>query len=167
VFRAPTPPDRLRRVPVLAGFAGLVVLVVGTFQPWLRTGRATRNSYQATGLARRLLAPEGIVADLFRVWPLIGLGCALTIAAYVLGLRAVGLLFAAMVSIMAGGAAFGALSAPPNAYASVIDSGPLVTLAGAVIVLIATAAHAVLSWTGRRNGRTFDDATARGPSEPR
>ena len=67
--------------------AGIAVLVLGTFLPWLRSGRATRNSYEATGAVRRLVHPPGVLDDLFRIWPLLGAVCALAVAVYVLGLR--------------------------------------------------------------------------------
>lgn len=126
------------------------MLVVGTFLPWLRSGRATRNSYEATGAVRRLIHPPGILDDLFRVWPLLGAVCALAVALYVLGLRTTGLGIGVLASLAGGGAAVAALKAHDNAYASVIDTGPAVTIAGAAIVVISAGAYLVIrEWPGR------------------
>lgn len=129
------------------------MIVVGTFLPWLRSGRASRNSYEATGAVRRLIHPPGLIGELFRVWPLLGSVCALAVVAYVAGLRWLGVLLATLAAIAAGGAAITALTARTNAYASVIDSGPGTTLAGAAIVVISAVGHLVARERSPATGR--------------
>jgi hypothetical protein len=127
--------------------------VVGTFLPWLRSGRASRNSYEATGAVRRLIHPPGLIGELFKVWPLIGALCAVAVASYLLGLRWVGVLVATVASIAGGAAAIAALTARTNAYASVIDTGPAVTLAGAAVVFISAVGHLVAREQSTANAR--------------
>lgn len=148
------------RLAAASGAVGIVLLVVGTFLPWLRSGRATRNSYEATGVVRRLIHPPGVLDDLFRVWPLLGVLCALAVASYLVGLRIVGLVLATVAAIAAGSAAIGALEAHTNAYASVTDTGPGVTIAGAAIVLISVVAHLVAGERPAAYGRSHHDPAA-------
>ena len=67
-------------VPPVVGGVGLVVLLIGTFLPWLRSGRNGRNSYQAGGAVRRLIGTSGLVDSLLALWPLVGLACAAVVA---------------------------------------------------------------------------------------
>jgi hypothetical protein len=136
------------------------VLVVGTFLPWLRSGRATRNSYAATGAVRRLVHPPGVLDDLFRVWPLLAALCALAVASYLIGFRRIGALFGMLASLAGGAAAIGALRAADNTYASVIDTGPVVTIVGAAVLLVSAAAQLVIRERPGRLGRSPHDTAA-------
>ncbi len=136
------------------GGVGIAVLVLGTFLPWLRSGRATRNSYEATGAVRRLVHPPGVLDDLFRIWPLLAAVCALAVAVYVLGLHILGLAIGVLASLAGGAAAVAALAASDNAYASVIETGPAVTIAGAAIVLTSVGASLA---TRERRRRVRED----------
>jgi hypothetical protein len=142
------------------GALGIVVLVVGTFLPWLRSGRATRNSYEATGAVRRLVHPPGILDDLFRVWPLLGALCAVAVAVYALGLRRVGAGIGMLASLAGGAAAVAALNASGNAYASVTDTGPAITLVGAAIVVVSVGAQLVIRERPAAYGRSRHDPAA-------
>lgn len=121
--------------PALAG-VGLVVLVIGTFLPWLRSGATERNSYAAGGVIRRLLAPDGAEGALLTVWPLIAVLCAAALAGYALGFHRSALIVAAIPAIAAGAVSIDALLTAPSTYASVTSSGPAVTLAGTALVLV-------------------------------
>ena len=56
---------------ILVTVAGIVVLI-GTFLPWVGQGRGARSSYQLFGVLDRLdVAPDGVVAALVRWWPLV------------------------------------------------------------------------------------------------
>lgn len=67
-------PDRIgtgRAGNLLAGMgsAGAVVLVAGTFLPWIRSGSTSRNSYQAAGHVERWeLLGDGLSAPLIVLW---------------------------------------------------------------------------------------------------
>jgi hypothetical protein len=62
---------RLRFARAAAG-AGLVVCLLGTMMPWLRSGQRRRSSYQLAGLAGRLLdGPTHAIAHLWLAYPLV------------------------------------------------------------------------------------------------
>lgn len=61
-----------------AGFAaiGLVLVIVGSFLPWVVSGQVRRSSYEIAGVLDRLdVAQNGVVAELIAGWPLIGVLC--------------------------------------------------------------------------------------------
>jgi hypothetical protein len=137
-----------RLVPAIVG-VGLVLLVTGTFLPWLRSGAERRNSYRAGALIHRVLAPAGPEAALLTAWPLLAVLCAAAVAGYAVGLHRSAFVVAAIASAGAGTVAFDALTAMPTTYASVISSGPAVTLAGAALGLVG-ALTALLTGSGAR-----------------
>ena len=100
-----------------------------------------------------------MLSDLFRLWPALGFVCAVAVASYAVRFRSVGVALAGIAAVAAGAASIGALNAPASAYASVIDSGPVTTLVGAVVVLSATAVHVATRIVDRRQGGNTDDAT--------
>jgi hypothetical protein len=124
-----------RAVLPTAGAAGLVVLVIGTFLPWLRSGESQRNSYAAGNALRGLIDLPGILDALVPVWPYVGLWCAAVVAAYALGLRRWAGGLALVAGAVAAAVAIGALSAQANGFIGPCRSGPVVTLVGSVIVL--------------------------------
>lgn len=120
-------------LPRAVVYAGLVVLVIGTFLPWLRSGRATRNSYATDGAVRRLLDVDGFTGAALRVWPFISLLCAVAVALVLLGRHRLGLLLAAVAAVAAGPVAGWALSAPSRGLLHAATAGPAVTLAGSIM----------------------------------
>jgi hypothetical protein len=135
-----------------AGAAGgLLAVVVGTFLPWLRTGLATRNSFRAAGLINRLLSPPGIAGALLSAWPLIVLVCAVAIALFALRVRRAASVLAALTAFAAGGVALTTLVIPSRSYATVVRSGPVLTLAGACLVLVSVVIS--LGWALRDRRR--------------
>ena len=130
-------------LPPLLGGIGQVVIVVGTFLPWLRSGQGRRNSYQAGGAVRRLIGTTGLIDHLLALWPLVGLACAASIALYLTGLRTVSALLAGVSSLSAGAAAVGALATTATSYAEVSLIGPVATLVGATLVALAVLQRAL------------------------
>lgn len=128
-----------RRLPAAhwLGALGLVVVVVGTFLPWLSSGRTSRNSYQASGALQRLLAPDGIVHLAVVIWPFVSLACALAIACYALGVRPLAWLIAVLAAATAAAVAVAALSVAGTIIAQPMTTGPTVTLIGSVLTLLA------------------------------
>jgi hypothetical protein len=116
---------------------GLVVLAIGTFLPWLKSGHASRNSYQAGGAIRRLIKPPGALDMLFSVWPLLAAAAAAAIALFVIDFARVATAVSVVTAVLAGAAAFWAVESTANAYASVLIGGPSTTLVGAAIVIVA------------------------------
>ncbi len=130
---------------------GLVVVVVGTFLPWLRSGHATRNSYRASGTIRRIIHPPGPLGVLFTVWPLLAVAAAAAIALLVLRMRRLGALIGLLTALLAGGAAFEAVRSASSAYAAVVTSGPTATLIGAGLIIVAAPVCFVTARPARRS----------------
>jgi hypothetical protein len=121
--------------------AGLVVLVLGTFLPWLRSGSVLRDSYQSAGALRDLVgglnAPAGA---LLGAWTVIVPCCAVCVAGYAVGLRRTAAVLGVLVSLVVGTAA-GVVRVQVGATDAVVGpvtTGPLVTLVGATITLAGT-----------------------------
>lgn len=140
-------------LPPVLGAIGLVMIVIGSFLPWLRSGRTSRNSYQAGGVARRLIGTSGLVDQLLALWPLVGLGCAAAAALFLVGLRTLATLLSAIVALGAGIGSVGALATTATSYAEVAVVGPAVTLSGATLVALAVLFRALSAVTSP--GRTI------------
>jgi hypothetical protein len=77
-------PSGLERRGWLIVAAGLALILVGGFMPWLRSGRAWRNSYEVVRTADRLgLVANGYESVLAVFWYLVPLLCGLTLMAIV------------------------------------------------------------------------------------
>ena len=129
---------RPRFIAAVAASCGALLMIVGCFLPWLRSGQRDRSSFELFGLVERLgFAPSGFFAWAVRLWPLVPL---LAIAAaigvwYLSGLRIV--LPALVATLYAGGVSLGMQRIPNSAFVGV-GTGPLVTAAGCVVLLVAT-----------------------------
>jgi hypothetical protein len=130
-------------VPAL-GVAGLALIVLGTFLPWLRSGRRLRNSYETDGAIRRLLEPEGIAHAALTVWPAVSLACAVVIALFALGQRTVAFTLTLLVALTAAAVAIGALTAPSVHVVRVAPIGPVMTLVGAGLALAAVSIRFIM-----------------------
>lgn len=119
----------------LLGITGLVVLVAGTFLPWLRSGDARRNSYQTGGTLRRLLDLHGVLDVAVSAWPFAGLTCAAVVALFAVGLRRCAAALGLVTALAMGSVAIAALRVDSNAFVRPVRFGPAVTLAGAIMVL--------------------------------
>jgi O-antigen/teichoic acid export membrane protein len=140
------------RAAVALGLAGLVLEVVGTFLPWLRSGTSLRNSYAAGGALRRLLHVPGAVDALLAAWPALGLVCAAAVASWLLG--GVGRVLAGVLALLASAAAIAAAAATFLAngtpYAQPALVGPTVTLIGATVIALAAVWRVVDRLPGSR-----------------
>ncbi len=55
---------------------GLVLVIVGSFLPWVISGTVKRSSYEIVGVVERLgFAEDGVVAAAVGAWPLLGALC--------------------------------------------------------------------------------------------
>jgi hypothetical protein len=115
---------------------GIVSILVGGFLPWLRSGRAWRNSYELVRTADRLgLVGSGYQRLLAVSWYLVPLLCGLTLAAIALdrhwlshvGATSVVGLVAVMVVVTLRS------SYPSGAGPKVASAGALFALAGSVL----------------------------------
>jgi hypothetical protein len=131
---------------------GLVFMVVGTFLPWLKSGRVSRNSYASDGALRQLLhvgGPGGAVLD---AWPFVSLAGAVAIALTLIGLRRCGAVIALVAGACAGGVAIWALVASAHGLIRPATFGPAATLAGGILTCLAALANLVpLSRATRRS----------------
>lgn len=145
------------RVAAAGGAGGLVALVVGTFLPWLRSGRVSRNSYEADGTIQRLLGVRGLGHAALTAWPFLGGLCAAAVALFALGLQRLAAVLAALVAVAAGGVAIATLRVPAAPYAAPASAGPTVTILGAVLTLLmATLILFTPRRTGTREGEGHD-----------
>lgn len=120
--------------------AGLIVLVIGTFLPWLRSGDVLRDSYQSVGALHELVSGLNTTAGaLLSAWPIVIPCCAVCVAGYALGLRRSAAVLGVILSAIVGTAA-GVVAVQSGAESVVgpASTGPIVTLAGATIMLAGT-----------------------------
>ncbi len=118
--------------------AGAVVAVVGTFVPWLRSGTRRRSSYEIFSLVDRLgFSQSSLVGWGVRLWPIVPLllAGAATLQCFPRRWVTGGVTIVAV--IYAGGVA-AALRFAPSSSLITVEFGPVVTLAG-VLVLAAGA----------------------------
>jgi hypothetical protein len=131
-----TPAGRLSG-RILAGL-GALLLVAGTFLPWLASGAALRNSYQAMSVARRLTPlGDGATGALLAAWPMFGGITAAILVLYVVGLRRTAAVGLSLLSVAAGtvAAAVVVLLPPGDFTVRAVLFGPLVTMTGAVLAV--------------------------------
>jgi len=92
---------------------GTAAILVGGFGPWVRSGRAWRNSYELVRTADRLgLVGEGAQRALAVSWYLVPLLCGLTLAAIALERPRLSHLGAAIVAVQVAITSVVALRAP-------------------------------------------------------
>ncbi|MEJ7585477.1 MAG: hypothetical protein WKF43_15675 [Acidimicrobiales bacterium] len=119
--------------------AGHVAILAGGFLPWVRSGRAWRNSYELVRTADRLgLVGDGIQRVLAVGWYLVPLLCGLTLAAIALERPWLSHLGTVAVASMVAVTAVVALRAPLTT-----GSGPRVAGAGAALAVAGTVLAAV------------------------
>ncbi|HEX4723426.1 MAG TPA: hypothetical protein VH333_12985 [Pseudonocardiaceae bacterium] len=135
--------------------AGLAVLVIGTFLPWLRSGTVLRDSYQSAGALRGLVSGLNAQAGaVLGAWPAVIPCCAVCVAGYALGLRRSAAIVGLLVALVVGTAA-GVIAVQGDATKSVVgpaDTGPIVTLVGATIMLAGAITVVVCPRAGRWGG---------------
>jgi hypothetical protein len=123
----------------LLGGLGALALVTGTFLPWLASGAALRNSYQAMAVARRLTPlGDGVAGAVLAAWPAFGGITAAILVLYVLGLRRTAAVGISLLSVVAGtvATAMVVLLPPGDFTVRAVLLGPVVTLTGAVLAVV-------------------------------
>lgn len=148
-----------RGIPAF-GASGLVVLVAGTFLPWLRSGQVRRNSYQAGGALQRLLGVHGVLDSAVSAWPFVGLLCAGIVATYAIGCHRCAALLALIVALFTGAVALAALRIGGNRILRAAALGPSVTLLGALAVLAAATLLLTSRASSQRRKGARHDPTA-------
>lgn len=146
----------LARATAAGGVLGLVTLVLGTFLPWLRSGRVVRNSYQADGTIQRLVDAGRLLQIALSVWPFVGLLCGAAVALFALRLRRLAAALAASLGVIVGAVSGATLRAPGASYAAPASAGPIVTLLGAALTVLMATLMLVPRRTATREGEGHD-----------
>jgi hypothetical protein len=122
------------RVGAGAAAVGLILVLIGTFLPWLRSGSVYRDSYQSLGVLREL----GFISGLVNAWVAMIPAVGITIAVYAIGLRRSAAVVATVLSIIMGTIAGAAAvqGGGESGLVGIASSGPTVTLFGAVLALL-------------------------------
>ena len=132
---------RVRATICLIGGAGLVLVVLGSFLPWVGSGTVRRSSYQIIGIVGRLgIGEGGPLAVLIAAWPYIGVLCmAPVLAAAVRWWRSAGVL-GVLIGLLSGLLSFGLLLVGTGRGGGILrvdPIGPSVMAAGAVLLVCA------------------------------
>lgn len=76
--RPPAAPDTLdgmvfaaRRLGIVLGVPGLLLIITGAFLPWLVSGSVRRSSFAVAGVADRIGVADGLAGSLVAAWPAI------------------------------------------------------------------------------------------------
>lgn len=150
----PAPPHSGRSGRVLlsagaaSGVCGLLLVVAGTFLPWLTSGGVARNSYAVLGIVRRLrFVDGGASATALSLWPLIGTVAMAPVVAGILRwwrTAAIATLVFGLLTGVGAGLVLAAAGGHRAAGIGLSHSGPAVTVTGggiavtgAVLVLLA------------------------------
>ena len=133
--------SRSRRiVGSVLSLSGSVVVVVGTFAPWLTSGGVDRNSYAIAGIVDRLgLAGHGFGAVALNGWPFVGpiamLGLIAAILRWWRTSAWIAMAFGVLAGIIGGG-----VMAVAGGHAAVgimlAGAGPTITVIGAALSIV-------------------------------
>jgi hypothetical protein len=121
------------------GGIGLVMVAIGTFLPWLRSGSVLRDSYESISAIRTI----GIIRDsplnlIIDAWTMTVPVITLCVAAYAFGFRRSAATVAAVVAIFCGTIGVGAAveSSGDAASLGIASTGPTVTFIGGILALL-------------------------------
>jgi hypothetical protein len=118
---------------VVATLGGLVALV-GTFLPWLRSGTRDRSSYEIFSLVDRLgISQSSVVGWGVRLWPVVPFLLVLAVTLQWFSRKWIGGTAVLVAVVYAGIVSNEVRSASSNSFIT-IETGPLVTLVGVVIL---------------------------------
>ena len=121
------------------GGAGLVLVALGTFLPWVRSGAVLRNSCESISVIRTV----GVIRDspldlVIDAWTMIVPVITVCVALYAFGLRRSAATIAGIVAIFCGTIGGGAavVSGGDETSLGLTDTGPTVTLVGGILALL-------------------------------
>jgi hypothetical protein len=138
-----------------------VLLLAGTFLPWLHSGSTSRSSYALIGLVDRLdIAPDGPAATLIGGWPFVPLLVTTAVVLAWWGRSAWSLIVAAVAALYAGGIA-AVLAVGSSGTPIDVGAGPWLCAAAGVCFL---AAAVWLRVASGREPRTHRAAPLADPS---
>jgi hypothetical protein len=144
----PTPavptPLRVQLVICWIGGLGLLLVVLGSFLPWVISGNVRRSSYQIIGVVGRLgIGDGGALAVLIGAWPFIGVLCVVPVLAAVIRFWRTCAVLGLVIGLLSASLSFGLLilvAARGGSILRVDPVGPSVMAAGAVLLICAAIA---------------------------
>jgi hypothetical protein len=119
--------------------AGLLLVAIGTFLPWFKSGAVLRSSYDTISIARTLqLDQDSPIKLALNAWTMIVPIVTLCVAAYAFGLRRTAATIAAILAIVCGTVGgFAAVKSGGNDVSlGIASAGPTVTAIGGVVALL-------------------------------
>ncbi|MPZ85290.1 MAG: hypothetical protein GEV28_34855 [Actinophytocola sp.] len=150
--RAPT---RLGIGAVCLAAAGLALVAVSTFLPWVVSGTVLRDSYQSISVIRAIKAVEGNPLELvLDAWTMIIPMITVCAVGYALGFRRTAATISTILAIICGTIAGTAtvVGGGEDISLGIAGTGPIVMLIGAVLTVIGV----VGIFAGQRRGATGD-----------
>jgi hypothetical protein len=129
---------------------GGVVMIAGTFAPWLQSGRVTRDSYRTAGLFQRLLEVDGAAGTALDAMPLFAVSCALCAVIFAVGWRRAAAVLLGLLAVTMALLSGAALLAPGSRDVRVVLWGPVVTLSGAALAVTSAVASVVIIRADKR-----------------
>ncbi len=149
-------PLRIRVACCLIGGAGIVLVVAGSFLPWVISGTVRRSSYAIVGILGRLgIGEDGPIGILVGAWPLIGVLCMTPIVAAGLRWWRVSGVLAVLLAVAAGLLSFGVILATDGLAGGGIGVdpiGPATMAAGAILLFCGGLASALGAGSPVRRG---------------
>lgn len=141
--------------PVLV-LAGMIVVVVGTFAPWLTAGGIDRNSYAIAGIVDRLsLAGDGFGSAALSFWPLIGPIAMVALITGILQWWRTSAVISIVLGLLTGVIGGGVLAAGHSAAGiEVVHAGPMITVVGAATAVLGGVVLLVAHRSSRGQART-------------
>jgi len=138
---------RARVVSCLIGGTGLLLVIAGSFLPWVISGTVRRSSYAIVGVVERLgIAGDGLVGTLVAGWPFVGVLCMTPVVAACLRWWRTSGVLGALVGLVAGVLSFGivVVAAGRSGLGVRLDPiGPAVMAAGSILLFGAGLALAI------------------------
>lgn len=142
---------------------GLILIVTGSFLPWVTSGSVRRSSYAIVGIVDRLgFADDGPLAVLITGWPFVGALCVVPVIAGILRWWRTAGVLGVIYGLVTGALSFGLLlvGAGRGGLGIRIEPiGPAVMAAGAVLLLCGGTALALGSGSPIRHRNTRLTAT--------
>jgi hypothetical protein len=135
--------------------AGLALVAVGTFLPWVISGSVVRDSYQSISVLRTIQAVDGgpleIVLD---GWTIVVPLVTVCVAAYAFGFRRVAATISTILAIICGTVAGAAtvVGGDQDVSLGIAGAGPVTMLIGSVLTVTGVVAGIFAGRRGRAPG---------------
>jgi len=129
-----------RRMSVIVNAVGLVVAAGGTFLPWFRSGEVSRDSYEIVGLGLRLgITDDTFLRGVLASWSAVPVVCAVCCVLFALRVDRTAAVLAGCSACVIGTAAvfFLVQGATTETSLAIVRTGPLTSVAGAAVALLA------------------------------